>query len=293
MAAASYDQLLRQVEVLKMENSNLRQELQDNSNHLTKLETEASNMKVSAHLSRCCGVTLLYERVCDCLNKELSLDSAGFKSRSRPSLVPSSISNSASSSSGAPAGAAGGAGAPGPSTSTAFPRRGLPSAGRDSHDRCLEELEKERSLLLAELDKEEKEKDWYYAQLQDLTKRIDSLPLTGNFSLQTDLKRRQLEYDAHQLRTAMEKQLGSCKEMERRAQTRVARIQQIEKDILRLGVRLQVTSPVRIAHQHLTSPHALTCYPGSTSLCLHSLQVEGAQGVSESSGSAGAQVSIL
>lgn len=47
MAAASYDQLLRQVEVLKMENSNLRQELQDNSNHLTKLETEASNMKVS------------------------------------------------------------------------------------------------------------------------------------------------------------------------------------------------------------------------------------------------------
>lgn len=48
MAAASYDQLLRQVEVLKMENSNLRQELQDNSNHLTKLETEASNMKVGA-----------------------------------------------------------------------------------------------------------------------------------------------------------------------------------------------------------------------------------------------------
>lgn len=46
MAAASYDQLLKQVEALKMENSNLRQELEDNSNHLTKLETEASNMKV-------------------------------------------------------------------------------------------------------------------------------------------------------------------------------------------------------------------------------------------------------
>lgn len=37
-----------------------------------------------------------------------------------------------------------------------------------------------RSLLLAELEKEEKEKDWYYAQLQNLTKRIDSLPLTEN-----------------------------------------------------------------------------------------------------------------
>lgn len=261
MAAASYDQLLRQVEVLKMENSNLRQELQDNSNHLTKLETEASNMKevlkqlqgtIEEESGEACGSQLeLIGRL-----KELSLDSAGFKSRSRPLLAPGSTS----SSSGAPIGAVGGSGAPGPSTSAAFPRRGLPSAGRDGHDCCLEELEKERSLLLAELDKEEKEKDWYYAQLQDLTKRIDSLPLTGNFSLQTDLNRRQLEYDAHQLRTAMEKQLGSCKEMERRAQTRVARIQQIEKDILRLGARLQVTSPV-----------------------------EGAQGASESSGLAGAQ----
>lgn len=37
-----------------------------------------------------------------------------------------------------------------------------------------------RSLLLGELEKEEKEKDWYYAQLQNLTKRIDSLPLTEN-----------------------------------------------------------------------------------------------------------------
>lgn len=53
MATASYDQLLRQVEVLKMENSNLRQELQDNSNHLTKLETEASNMKVSPAAVAC------------------------------------------------------------------------------------------------------------------------------------------------------------------------------------------------------------------------------------------------
>lgn len=71
---------------------------------------------------------------------ELSLDSAGFKSRSRPLLAPGSTS----SSSGAPVGAVGGSGAPGPSTSAAFPRRGLPSAGRDGHDRCLEELEKER-----------------------------------------------------------------------------------------------------------------------------------------------------
>ncbi|XP_076614168.1 adenomatous polyposis coli protein isoform X1 [Chaetodon auriga] len=263
MAAASYDQLLRQVEVLKMENSNLRQELQDNSNHLTKLETEASNMKevlkqlqgtIEEESGEASGSQLeLIERL-----KEMSLDSGGFKPRSRPTLPSSSSSSSASSGSGAPGGAAGGSGSPGPLTTAALPRRGLPSVGRDSHDRCLEELEKERSLLLAELEKEEKEKDWYYAQLQNLTKRIDSLPLTENFTLQTDMSRRQLEFEARQIRSAMEEQLGSCQEMERRAQARVSRIQQIEKDILRLGARLQV---------------------------------EEAQGASDSSGLAGAQSS--
>ncbi|XP_028274225.1 adenomatous polyposis coli protein isoform X2 [Parambassis ranga] len=172
--------------------------------------------------------------------KEMSLDSAGFKPRTRPPLPPSLSSSMPSSGSGAASGAAGGSGALGPLTTAAFPRRGLSSAGRDSHDRCLEELEKERSLLLAELEKEEKEKDWYYAQLQNLTKRIDSLPLTENFTLQTDIRRRQLEVEACQIRSAMEEQLGSCQEMERRAQTRVSRIQQIEKDMLRLGARLQV-----------------------------------------------------
>ncbi|GAB1301540.1 Adenomatosis polyposis coli [Apodemus speciosus] len=159
MAAASYDQLLKQVEALKMENSNLRQELEDNSNHLTKLETEASNMK----------------EVLKQLQGSIEDDT-------------------------------------------------MTSGQTD----LLERLKV--SLLLADLDKEEKEKDWYYAQLQNLTKRIDSLPLTEN----TDMTRRQLEYEARQIRAAMEEQLGTCQDMETRAQRRIARIQQIEKDILRV-----------------------------------------------------------
>ena len=51
MSASSYDELLKQVESLKVENGQLRRELQDNSSHLTKLEGEASNMKdVLTHL---------------------------------------------------------------------------------------------------------------------------------------------------------------------------------------------------------------------------------------------------
>lgn len=45
-SVAAYEQLVRQVEALKAENSHLRQELRDNSSHLSKLETETSGMKV-------------------------------------------------------------------------------------------------------------------------------------------------------------------------------------------------------------------------------------------------------
>ena len=46
-SVASYDQLAHQVEALRKENFHLRKELEDNSNHLSKLENETSDMKVS------------------------------------------------------------------------------------------------------------------------------------------------------------------------------------------------------------------------------------------------------
>ncbi|KAK2149870.1 hypothetical protein LSH36_433g01019 [Paralvinella palmiformis] len=51
MSLSSYDNLLRQVESLKQETCNLQQELQDNSSHLTKLESDACTMKnVLSHI---------------------------------------------------------------------------------------------------------------------------------------------------------------------------------------------------------------------------------------------------
>ncbi|MFT7815663.1 adenomatous polyposis coli protein isoform X1 [Arapaima gigas] len=236
MAAASYDQLLKQVEALKMENSNLRQELEDNSNHLTKLETEASNMKevlkqlqgsIGEESMESSGQIELLERL-----KEISLDPGNFSGAKLRSKASVRLYDSCDSS------ASGRSGDSSPVPVGSFPRRGVIHGGLDSAS-CLEELEKERSLLMAELEKEEKEKDWYYTQLQNLTKRIDSLPLMESFSLQTDMTRRQLEYEARQIRAAMEEQLGTCQDMEKRAQVRVSRIQQIEKDIVRIRQRLQ------------------------------------------------------
>ncbi|XP_041754890.2 adenomatous polyposis coli protein-like isoform X3 [Coregonus clupeaformis] len=170
--------------------------------------------------------------------KEISLDPnsyPGVKLRPKPPSMQGSGSGRSGDSSPSPS--------PSPMGSLgSFPRRGVSNGGQDSAG-YLEELEKERSLLMAELEKEEKEKDWYYAQLQNLTKRIDSLPLTENqFSLQTDMTRRQLEYEARQIRAAMEEQLGTCQDMEKRAQVRVARIQQIEKDMLKVRQYLQSQS---------------------------------------------------
>nr|XP_023651855.1 adenomatous polyposis coli protein isoform X2 [Paramormyrops kingsleyae] len=235
MAAASYDQLLKQVEALKMENSNLRQELEDNSNHLTKLETEASNMKevlkqlqgsIEEESMDSSGQIDLLERL-----KEISLDPSTFPS---VKLRPKASARLYDTCEGAVSVRSGDSS---PVSAGSFPRRGVLNGGLEGAG-YLEELEKERSLLMSELEKEEAEKDWYYTQLQNLTKRIDSLPLMENFSLQTDMTRRQLEYDARKIRAAMEEQLGTCQDMEKRAQSRITRIQQIEKDILRIRQHL-------------------------------------------------------
>jgi regulator of replication initiation timing len=52
MASSSYDELLRQVENLRSENSQLRQEIQDNSSNLTELEHEATEMKKPSTASK-------------------------------------------------------------------------------------------------------------------------------------------------------------------------------------------------------------------------------------------------
>ncbi|XP_011821483.1 PREDICTED: adenomatous polyposis coli protein [Mandrillus leucophaeus] len=235
MAAASYDQLLKQVEALKMENSNLRQELEDNSNHLTKLETEASNMKevlkqlqgsIEDEAMASSGQIDLLERL-----KELNLDSSNFpgvKLRSKMSLRSyGSREGSVSSRSGECS----------PVPMGSFPRRGFVNGSRESTG-YLEELEKEREGLgngglISGVTTGS-------VGIRNNMQTISSLlqPIIW-FSLQTDMTRRQLEYEARQIRVAMEEQLGTCQDMEKRAQRRIARIQQIEKDILRIRQLLQ------------------------------------------------------
>uniref|UniRef100_A0A8C0U4F6 Adenomatous polyposis coli protein 2-like n=1 Tax=Cyanistes caeruleus TaxID=156563 RepID=A0A8C0U4F6_CYACU len=72
--------------------------------------------------------------------------------------------------------------------------------------------------LLGEIEKEEKEKVWYYSQLQSLATRLDELPHVETFSMQMDLIRQQLQFEAQHIRSLMEERFGTADEMVQRAQ---------------------------------------------------------------------------
>ncbi|XP_068599745.1 adenomatous polyposis coli protein 2-like, partial [Brachionichthys hirsutus] len=102
--------------------------------------------------------------------------------------------------------------------------------GRTS-DHHAEELYKQRNLLLGEMDREERERCWYFSQLEALSQRLAQLPRIETFSLQMDLIRQQLEFEAQQVRSVMEERFGTGDEVLQRSQVRVARLEQLEEEL--------------------------------------------------------------
>ncbi|KAM6921659.1 LOW QUALITY PROTEIN: adenomatous polyposis coli protein 2 [Xenentodon cancila] len=291
-AVASYDQLAHQVEVLRKENSHLRRELEDNSNHLSKLETETFGMKevlkqLQSKLEQEAG-TLASSGRSDVLHqlKELHMDLTNYyELKHQPhnlrlltaglggaglaglsgagpglggavddhlALLPSSTCSSSSSlaavsrarnplrqasrqslaSGGELSSAAASIMIPHHFLDGAPPKTAVISGadGRLS-DHHLEELYKERNLLLGEIDREERERCWYFSQLEALSQKLAQLPRIDTFSLQMDLIRQQLEFEVQQVRSVMEERFGTSDEMVQRTQMRVARLEQLEKEL--------------------------------------------------------------
>ncbi|XP_057564976.1 adenomatous polyposis coli protein 2 isoform X1 [Hippopotamus amphibius kiboko] len=234
-SVAPYEQLVRQVEALKAENSHLRQELRDNSSHLSKLETETSGMKeVLKHLQGkleqearalvSSGQTEVLEQL-----KALQMDISSLYNLKfqPPALAPEPAARTPE---GSPVHGSG----PSKDSFGELSRATI---------RLLEELDRERCFLLNEIEKEEKEKLWYYSQLQGLSKRLDELPHVETFSMQMDLIRQQLEFEAQHIRSLMEERFGTSDEMVQRAQIRASRLEQIDKELLSAQDRVQQTEP--------------------------------------------------
>uniref|UniRef100_A0A670XXP1 APC regulator of WNT signaling pathway 2 n=1 Tax=Pseudonaja textilis TaxID=8673 RepID=A0A670XXP1_PSETE len=231
---ASYDQLVKQVEALKKENTHLRQELEDNSNHLSKLENETSDMKVvlkhlQGKLEQEAKVMVSSGQmeVLDQL-KALQMDITSLYNLKfhPPALLPEPVCQDHS---------------PEQSLSHSAPLQRKDSMGDLGRAtiRLLEELDRERCFLLSEIEKEEKEKLWYYTQLQSLSKRLDELPHVETFSMQMDLIRQQLEFEAQHIRTLMEERFGTTDEMVQRAQIRASRLEQIDKELMEAQDKVQ------------------------------------------------------
>ncbi|XP_046905451.1 adenomatous polyposis coli protein 2 isoform X1 [Hypomesus transpacificus] len=266
-SVASYDQLAHQVEALRKENFHLRKELEDNSNHLSKLENETSDMKdilrqLQSKLEQEAG-TLASSGRADVLDqlKELHMDLTNYyelkhqphnlhvlsdtlscltkqsdgdiettlssrlertKSLLRPLALQSSnlSGNDTIMHPGHPHILEG-----------APPKRAAIGGEYHITAQYLEELCKERTMLLSEIDKEERERCWYYTQLKGLSQRLAELPCIDTFSLQMDLIRQQLEFEAQQLRSVMVERFGTSDEMVHRTQIRVARLEQLEKKL--------------------------------------------------------------
>ncbi|XP_029001832.1 adenomatous polyposis coli protein 2 isoform X2 [Betta splendens] len=270
-AMASYDQLAHQVEALRKENSHLRRELEDNSHHLSKLETETFGMKevlkqLQSKLEQEAG-TLASSGRSDVLHqlKELHMDLTNYyELKHQPHnlrLLPSSLLGvegsdvedrlalPPSSSSVAPVSRARSPLRPssrqsasrGEAAAVVLPHHFLDGAppktavisGADGRlsDHHLEELYKERNLLLGQIDREERERCWYFSQLEALSQKLAQLPQIDTFSLQMDLIRQQLEFEAQQVQSVMEERFGTSDEMVQRTQMRVARLEQLEKEL--------------------------------------------------------------
>ncbi|XP_036409734.1 adenomatous polyposis coli protein 2-like [Megalops cyprinoides] len=257
-STASYDQLVRQVEDLRKENTHLRRELEDNSTHLSKLENETSSMKEGLKQLQCKleqeARSMASSGRTDTLDqlRELQMDlthyyelkyqphnlralSDGQQARANEGAdrlpLPASVTGRDRSPlrppvthQGSSVSGEGTAVHPGP------PHLLEGAEGRVTAQH-LEELLKERTLLLREIEREERERCWYYAQLQALSRRLAELPRIDTFSVQIDLIRQQLEFEAQQLRSVMEERFGTSDEMVQRTQIRVARLEQLEKEL--------------------------------------------------------------
>uniref|UniRef100_H3BWZ5 APC regulator of WNT signaling pathway 2 n=1 Tax=Tetraodon nigroviridis TaxID=99883 RepID=H3BWZ5_TETNG len=244
---ATYDQLAHQVAVLRKENCHLRRELEDNSHQLSKLETETFGMKevlkqLQSKLEQEAG-TLASSGRSDILHQLRGLN--------LPQGVP-----------------------PGPNQSThdgrfikersgilmthglvdvASPKAAVLS-GLDEplDDHHLEQLYMERNLPAGRSWKrEERERCWFFSQIQPLQNNREPLK-GGNFSLQMDLIRQQLEFEAQQVQSVMEERFGTNDEMIQRTQMRAARLEQLEKELQE--ARGSQDSHLQVRHRESIEP---------------------------------------
>lgn len=241
----SYDELLKQVASLKLGNTQLHLELQGNSSHLTKLENEASNLKdVLNHVQMASAMhddveysfadeTMCREHMAEGLatNFEDSSDpnDLGLDVEDYPPVINSSRGHQRSQS----------------------PVE-TPSGGRKSRENekeiimAMQQLEKERINLVQEMEAEEKNRKWYYDQIEMITRKIRSLPVNDTYANQNPgLTRSHLDFEVKRLRETMHQSFGSNEEITQRRENKLQRLRQIDAELVALQQQREQLSEER------------------------------------------------
>ncbi|KAK6178499.1 hypothetical protein SNE40_013282 [Patella caerulea] len=101
----------------------------------------------------------------------------------------------------------------------------------------MQQLDDERNCILREAEEENKQRKWFYDQLEVISSKIDNIPIPEQYNLQTDMTRRQLEYDAKQLTESLHEKLGTGDQIALRQSARVQRLRTIEAEMMELQKR--------------------------------------------------------
>ncbi|XP_078488488.1 uncharacterized protein LOC778909 isoform X1 [Ciona intestinalis] len=232
-----YDQLLQQVECLKLENTTLKKELSNNSSQISKLESEALNLKEM--------VVMLGNSIKPPTEASEPSDprALGFVNPpNRPTaLFPPHVyspdmyyrypmpNHHMLDVGHTPL-------SPSPSSTIAVEIR-----------RHLSNLHLQRTALLESLKREELAKDGYMRQLNDLSEQLKIMHDTDKpFSPTSEKTRLQLEAGIREIQDQMEKNLGSPEMMSHRVQEWCMQIDRIELEIKKLHNHLMLLDrPIR------------------------------------------------
>ncbi|XP_067659901.1 adenomatous polyposis coli protein-like isoform X2 [Haliotis asinina] len=101
----------------------------------------------------------------------------------------------------------------------------------------LHNLDLERNALMREIQTEDSLRERFFQQLEILSQKLESLPLSETYNLQTDMTRRQVEYEAKKLEEAMTEKFGTSEHIAQRQEARLQRIRNIEAEMMMLQQR--------------------------------------------------------
>ncbi|XP_052063943.1 adenomatous polyposis coli protein-like isoform X1 [Mytilus californianus] len=243
MASSSYDELLRQVENLRSENSQLRQEIHVNSSNVTQLENEVTEMKNPTAATKMDDEDASFDEF-DEEGIHVFAQGGGGESRdTNPNEEDVSPNDNL--------------------TFSAFKQQQSKMAEKNEQQKsneeprqnetkqtvkgmstndilmlALQELHNERGSLLRDLDDEDRHRKWYFEQLENIRRKVDALP-SDLHNRQLDLTRRQYQLEAKKVRDTFEETLGTNEQIIQRQEARLQRVRIIEEEIMRLHSQQQ------------------------------------------------------